>query len=367
MKLRHVILGFAVVVLVGTGIAAYHLGYLPGLSIQGRPIPRFTASEGLGEVVLSEEYRLSGPYTYDNLTVFLVHGRETLDGRSILTLPEAIEQKKAVVHETENVNQLSIENLASGEEVYVLSGDVVKGGKQDRTLPYDAIVGARSGRVSIDSFCVESGRWAKRGDEEASTFGYVGSNTGKVGSLKSAPTSGKGGQAQAGVWQSVAQTQAALSKKLGEPVQAEASKSSLQLTLENPKVRGAIAPYVSALSALLEKRDDVIGLVVVVNGRIHSADVFASRDLFRKLYPRLLEGSAIEAFIESESGKTFAAVSEKDVRAFLADAESQEPTDEAATDRTYVQTRQTKDTTLQESCDRSRNNLVLHRSFVRRE
>src|SRR5262245_19304570 len=52
-----------------------------------------------GPVVPVSDYRLSGPYTHDNLTVFLVHGPETLDGKSFLTLREALAQGKAVVHE----------------------------------------------------------------------------------------------------------------------------------------------------------------------------------------------------------------------------------------------------------------------------
>src|SRR5262249_42866785 len=153
----------------------------------------------------------------------------------------------------------------------------------DRTLPYDAIVGTRSGRVPIDSFCVESGRWSKRGKEDVVVFAASTSNVGNVKSLKGSLSSGR--EAQGEVWRSVEQTQERLSKKLGEPVQADESKSSLQLTLENQKVRGAVAPYVNALGELLDRKSDVIGFVVVVNGRIHSADVFASRDLFRKLYP----------------------------------------------------------------------------------
>src|SRR5438270_3758961 len=58
-------------------------------------------------------YRLSGPYTQDNLTVFLIHGDDQLKGKTFLTLQEALEQKKVIVHETKNVNQLSIENVSA--------------------------------------------------------------------------------------------------------------------------------------------------------------------------------------------------------------------------------------------------------------
>ena len=34
------------------------------------------------------EYKLSGPYTSGNLTVFLVHGQEQLPGKKYLTLAE---------------------------------------------------------------------------------------------------------------------------------------------------------------------------------------------------------------------------------------------------------------------------------------
>src|SRR5437868_5974041 len=46
--------------------------------------------------------KVSGPFTHDNLAVFLLHGPDVLPGRTFLTLQEALEQKKAVVHETSN-------------------------------------------------------------------------------------------------------------------------------------------------------------------------------------------------------------------------------------------------------------------------
>jgi hypothetical protein len=55
--------------------------------------------------------------------------------------------------------------------VFVQSGDIVKGGKQDRTRPYDTLVPAAAGQIPIESFCVEQGRWSKRGDESSSYFG----------------------------------------------------------------------------------------------------------------------------------------------------------------------------------------------------
>ena len=48
--------------------------------------------------------RLSGPYTHKNLTIYLVHGENTLPGAVPLTLEQAIKADWAFVHETGGVN-----------------------------------------------------------------------------------------------------------------------------------------------------------------------------------------------------------------------------------------------------------------------
>src|SRR5947209_16707191 len=119
---------------------------------------------------MNSEFQLSGPFNHENLTIFLIHGPDKLKDKKFLTLQEALEQKKVVVHETSNVNQLTIENLSANEEIFIQSGEIVKGGKQDRLLSIDLIVSAHSGKVPISSFCVEHGRWVKRGNEATDKF-----------------------------------------------------------------------------------------------------------------------------------------------------------------------------------------------------
>jgi hypothetical protein len=107
---------------------------------------------------LLSQYELSGPYTYKNLSVFLVHGSDE-NNNMYVPLQEGLERKQVIVYETKEVNQLAIENLSTTDEVLVQAGDIVKGGQQDRVLAVDLIVPARSGRIPIDAFCVENGRW----------------------------------------------------------------------------------------------------------------------------------------------------------------------------------------------------------------
>ena len=79
----------------------------------------------------SEPVRLTGPLSHDNLAVYFVHGASK-SGPVPLTLQEALAQGSVQVSETGNVNTLAIENLGD-QAVFVQAGDVVKGGRQDRT------------------------------------------------------------------------------------------------------------------------------------------------------------------------------------------------------------------------------------------
>src|ERR1700745_244557 len=114
-------------------------------------------------------YRLSGPFTHKNLTIFLVHGKNLIDSKNFITLQEALTQKKVIVYETKDVNELAIRNLSS-QDIFVQAGDIVKGGDQDRMISVDFIVPPKSGRMPIAAFCVESGRWSKRGNEVNASF-----------------------------------------------------------------------------------------------------------------------------------------------------------------------------------------------------
>src|SRR5262249_58634887 len=119
----------------GIGLAAV-AGVLAGLVGVGRAAaPPPAAPKPAGPAVA----RVSGPYTHANLTVFLLHGPDVVAGQKFLTLQEALEQKKAVVHETSQVNELAVENLADDVSLFLQTGDIIKGGKQDRVISFDLL------------------------------------------------------------------------------------------------------------------------------------------------------------------------------------------------------------------------------------
>jgi hypothetical protein len=261
------------------------------------------------------ERRLSGPYTHENLTIYLVHGPSTLKG-NYLTLEEAMAGKTVKVHETGDVNELAIENVGK-EPVFVQSGDIVKGGKQDRCIATDFTLEPKSGKVKIASFCVERGRWSQRGGESQSLFS-ASSATVSSRSLKLAGNANyaKGGGQQK-VWDEVKAQQQRLSQQTNAELADPASPSSLQLTLENKKVAEVIDTYIKALTDAPRDKDDVIGYAAVINGKMNCADVYGSNELFEKIWPRSLKSVATEAAAEAKPGEKVAAMSEDQVEAAL--------------------------------------------------
>src|SRR5262247_1256830 len=158
------------------------------------------------EQFAASNYTVSGPYLHKNLTIFLLHGADQRQDKTPLTLQEAMERKVVVVHETGDVNNLAIENL-SDEEVFVQSGDIVKGGRQDRVLALDLIVPPKSGKIQIASFCVEQGRWSGRGGEKVAEF----NSSEKTLNSKELKIAAKHSASQQEVWDKVARSQAKLS------------------------------------------------------------------------------------------------------------------------------------------------------------
>src|SRR5215204_7389999 len=159
----------------------------------------------------SPVYRISAPYSHKNLTIFLIHGKDETSKTNILTLQEAMERQIFRVYETSDVNELSVENISKTFDVFIQSGDIVKGGKQDRVLAISIIVPARSGRVSIEAFCVESGRWQKREGEDSQQFS---SSEERIVS-KDLKVAANAARSQQEVWGKVAEAQKKLSGSVG--------------------------------------------------------------------------------------------------------------------------------------------------------
>jgi hypothetical protein len=281
------------------------------------------AQQAAGPPLKAVEPKLSGPYTHDNLTIFLVHGEDRFKGRTFLTLPEALEQKKFVINETQSVNQLTMENLSPTEEVVILSGDILKGGQQDRIAQFDMVVPPKSGKLPLAAFCVEltAARWMRDLKGKDKTFegspGQLAHNR-----LRLACRSEMN---QSLVWKNVAEVQKQLSEKAKKSVKVAESDSSLALSLKVKEVRDAADKYVSKLKDIVQGKDDVIGYAFAINGKMVAADIYGSPALFRKVWLRMLEANGIEAFAERPADGMYDRASADAVKAFFAEAATGKP------------------------------------------
>ncbi len=92
-------------------------------------------------------------FTYENLRLYPVHQKDNFkkqfsDVGKYLSLKEAMDKKKVRISEKgqgASVNELTIENLST-DTVIVITGQIVKGGQQDRIINKDFLLKPKSGK-----------------------------------------------------------------------------------------------------------------------------------------------------------------------------------------------------------------------------
>jgi hypothetical protein len=314
-------------------------------------------------IAQNQAYRISAPYSHKNLTIFLIHGKDETSKTNILTLQEAMQRQILRVYETSDVNELSVQNISKSFDVFIQSGDIVKGGKQDRVLAVSIIIPARSVRIKIEAFCVESGRWQKRGNEDSNQFS---SSNDRIVS-KELKLAANGERSQQEVWKQVSEAQEKLARRVGAPVVSSQSTSSLQLSLENGRVAANADEYVNKLSSLIAGKSDVIGYAFAINGEINSADIYVSNALFKKLWSRMLKAAAVEAVAEHNGRTTvFAPAKPDSVKQLLDGADSAPAEERAVTGGARIITRDSKDSAVYEARD-DKSKTVVHRAYVKKQ
>jgi hypothetical protein len=225
-----------------------------------------------------EPVTVGRPISHGNLTIFPVYSPRRRDRSSeYLTLDEALQRRVILVKEmpSAEVNRVSVTNKTD-RPIYLLAGDIILGGKQDREVARDTIVANGATDLAVEVFCVEHGRW-----EGASQFSgrEIASGALRLETQKS--------RQQEKVWQRVAQ-EAVASKAatLSGTYRAVARRNAAQ-----PEIEAAV----KALGGALARDPRAVGVVAAVNGKVTAADVFADRKLFQKELPKLLKSYALDA------------------------------------------------------------------------
>jgi len=295
---------------------------------------------------------------YQNLAVFAVHDRNAANHQEILTLEEGLARKVVTIEETSQVNQLMASNKGKSG-VYLQSGDIVKGGKQDRVLQHDTLLPPDSRKVRLSVFCVEAGRWHGRGSESA---GHFASSNASI-FTKRGKMAVKVAASQGEVWDSVAAAQADIGGKMGHSVRAPQSATSLQLSLEDKQLTRSVDDYVRNIEKQMPQASDVVGYAFAVNGNVDAVDVFASPNLFGKMKGKLLKASATEAVAAKEDKPTVAPGAEA-VRALITDAESGAARTEKQNLRTQVIRKETRRNVVFTTDDPLVPSKSVHKSYL---
>jgi hypothetical protein len=160
------------------------------------------------------------------------------------------------------------------EPVLLLAGEIVSGGKQNRTLRDDTLLPAHSGPRELPVLCVERGRWH-----------------GSAGSFDAAPMAGHSvrsgamaGEAQTEIWDRVTKYQRQL--------EVESNTSDLAAVQNDPEVRKKLDDYGRAFEKIWAR--EPVGMVAAFGQRVIGADVFANAATFRKHRARLIESYAMD-------------------------------------------------------------------------
>jgi hypothetical protein len=226
------------------------------------------------------------------------------------------------------VNRLMVVNR-SGKPLYLMPGEVIVGGSQDRTIGEEMTIAPTGKTVPIDVYCVEHGRWAGR-DETASTQIFAslaavqtpaaakslaaeaskGKFVATAGSLnKSGRLAVQSGEGQQAVWDRV--------QRVNTASGVDSESGAFTFNYSDDKVLEKLQPYSKDLAEKIAAESRVVGAVVAINGKIESVDVFESTPLFRKLWPKLLKSYALDALNVSDTKIPAKTCNVTDATAFL--------------------------------------------------
>ena len=322
-------------------------------SISIKNVVNYLIMNKMKNILVSED----SLYTHKNLTIFLIRGEDELS-RDYLTLEEAMQQKKITLHETGSVGELLVDNISS-DYVFIMAGDIVKGGRQDRTISEDIVLNTGVKKTPLKSFCVEHSRWGARRGESEDYF----SSSEKMLNNRALKMAARTEKSQYKVWEEVSCYQKRTGAKLNADVTGCVSPTSLQLTLENEKIKSSISEYADTLQSAFEDKNDVLGFAFFINGKISTIETFGNAALFKKLQKKLLEAAASEAFEQYDENLKFEKPDLKILKDFIEMAENGKETSRMTSANMMEYTKKTDSSIMIRSINTDAGKAALHTSI----
>lgn len=229
-------------------------------------------------IPLVRRVRVGTPTSRYGLTFFPLVLDRGVSNSEVLTLDEAIDRDSLRITETGpgQVPRVRVRNDAR-QPVFMMAGEIIVGGKQNRIIRDDVLLPAESGFVEVPVYCGEQDRWT----EDKTGF--------KSGGL-TAPSLRKmaaGSASQGQIWREIE----------GQLDRAEVRSSTrnYQQIYDDESTQRRLDECVSGLRRFC--RRDTVGCVAVSRGRILGADLFSDRDLFERLWEKICRSYAAEGVI----------------------------------------------------------------------
>ena len=245
-------------------------------------------------------------------------------GTDFLTLAEAVEEKRARIVDSSSSKSVFVVN-DSDRPIFIMCGEVIFGGKQDRVITQDTVIPAdRNKKFRVKVFCVEQNRWQPQSGSYAFTCKPQiykkeqyspdeGPDPGsQLPSLAQAIEQKRwqdffnnlagrrvahaciesecGGGGQDRVWSRVRET----NEKLG----TENATNTYRNNLLSPEVHERIREDIDAFCEATENDSRAIGYAFSLDGTVLFSDIFATAGLCGKYRYRLIKAYLLETLGE---------------------------------------------------------------------
>lgn len=233
---------------------------------------------------------------YKNLTIYPLIATKVLSTQHYTTMDEASESGWLKIKEigSGEVNFVEVKNTGP-QPVFLMTGEIISGAKQDRMLQEDVLMPAKSSWIRVPVFCVEHGRWTSVSPEFKSE-GLVVPNA-----LRQ---KAKMTESQEAVWDEIASAQDRMGITSGT--------GTIRANYEDEEVRKTVNEYVDKFEKIPDLGKTTIGVVVATGNRIICLDLFANNSLLGKLWKKLVKSYAMDAL-----GGEKAVVTSDHIRNFL--------------------------------------------------
>ena len=325
-----------------------------------QPPPGQTAKQAPQQRNARDDLIVGEPIRAGNLTVFPISSRLPRNDDPYITLDEGLRagtvevlevgatasprgssasarrsgnsRPQTTLEAAGSVNRVSVINR-SGKPLYLMPGEIIMGGKQDRTIGNEMIVESAEKPVEVEVYCVEHGRWSGRDEaagaemlqsvaessgeridrptaqrlaKEARSGKFVASAGSLSSSARRTVQEGKG---QADVWNEVGMANRRSS--------VQTQTDTFTANYADDGVRKDLKAYLDRLQSPVAAERQAVGAIVAINGKVTAADVFQSTPLFLKLWPKLLKSYALDAATAARQPSANRVCSRDDAQAFL--------------------------------------------------